>query len=174
MGIKGMSLQYNMSSYDIKFHTVSRESSLFPYVRENDTIVYECDGKEGTVAFNGYFYVENGPPPYPEDSDPMINRPQRYSEWLPKKLIMYVTLRETEPYTHEFNEDTGFTHTSYKELEKYCYMIEVYKKEVYESTDEISEIDDEDGEPLHVCFFPTNKMKLWFRVLEDCSDIWRA
>jgi hypothetical protein len=35
---------------------------------------------------------------------------------------------------------------------------------------EISEIDDEDGETMKVCFFPTNRIRLWFRVLEDMND----
>jgi hypothetical protein len=131
--------------------------------------VYECDGKEGSIEFDGYYYVEAGPPPYPEDSDPTIqpwDKPRRYSEWLPKKVFMSMTLRDKEPYrTERFNE--GWTQ-HYTEHKKEFYMIEIYKKEIYESTDVISQIDD-DGELMDVCFFPTNKMKLWFRVLEDVS-----
>lgn len=160
-----------MTTYDIYFHTTSPEEYRTPYVRgEHDTIVYECDGKEGTIAFNGYFYVENDPPPYPEDSNPTMQpweRPRRHSEWLPKKVAMSLTHREKEPYKRDYDEEKMCTREYYKEYEKCFYIIEIYKKEVYESTDEISKIDDEDGEEMNVCFFPTNRMKIWFRVLED-------
>jgi hypothetical protein len=138
-----------MPAYYVQFHTASPGDFSVPYVRHSDSVVYECDGKEGTITFNGYYYVENGPPPYPEDRDGRLKR--RYSEWLPKKLFMSLK-------------------PSIKHHKSVFYMIEVYKMEVYESTNEISEIDDEDGEPMKVCFFPTNRMKLWFRVLEDMND----
>jgi hypothetical protein len=111
--------------------------------------MYECDGKEGTIAFNGYYYVENGPPPYPEDIHRRARR--RYSEWLPKKVFMSLK-------SHDNQRQAVF------------YKIEIYKMEVYESTNEISEIDDEDGETMKVCFFPTNRIRLWFRVLENMND----
>jgi len=156
------------TTYDIYFHTISKEEYSSPYVRDSDSVIYECDGKEGSLAFDGYYYIENGPPPYPEDSDPTLKpweKPRRYSEWLPKKVSMSLTLRETEPYKTEKIEEGGIR-CYYKELQKVYYIIEIYKKEVYDSTDVISEIED-DGEPMNVCFFPTNKMKIWFRVIED-------
>ena len=137
-----------MPTYYVQFHTASPGDFSVPYVRHSDSVVYECDGKEGTIAFNGYYYVENGPPPYPEDSDGHIRR--RYSEWLPKKVFM--SLKPCD-----------------KHHKSVFYMIEVYKMEMYESTNEMSEIDDEEGEATKVCFFPTNRMKLWFRVLEDMN-----
>jgi hypothetical protein len=165
------------TTYDIYFYTASSEDFRTPYVCDSDSVVYECDGKEGSLAFNGYYYVENGPPPYPEDSDPTLKpweKPRRYCEWLPKKVTMNMTLRETEPYKTEKIEEGGIREY-YNEIKKEFYIIEIYKKEVYESTDVISEIED-DGEPMNVCFFPTNKMKIWFRVVEDldgekCSSI---
>ena len=44
------------------------------------------------------------------------------------------------------------------------YLIEIYKREIIEDTSVISEID-EDGEPMHICFCPTERMKLWFLVI---------
>ena len=155
-----------MTAYDINFGAADNDEFRTPYVRDGESVVYDCDGKEGTIAFNGYFYVENGPPPYPEDSD----RRRRNSEWLPKKAVMSLTHRDKEPYKREVDEVNKFmTHIFYKEYKKAFYMIEIYKMEVYESTDEISQIDD-DGELMDVCFFPTNQMKLWFRVLEDFNE----
>ena len=138
-----------MPAYYVQFHTASPGDFSVPYVRHSDSVMYECDGKEGTIAFNGYYYVENGPPPYPEDSHRRARR--RYSEWLPKKVFMSLT-------HHDNQRQAVF------------YKIEIYKMEVYESTNEISEIDDEDGETMKVCFFPTNRIRLWFRVLENMND----
>ncbi len=142
MGSKLDIIFTSMSKYNIQFHTVTPEDFNVPYVRDRDSIVYECDGKEGTLAFNGYFYVEAGP----EDS----NKPRRYPECLPKKVFMSLSCDHT-----------------YEQ-----YKIEIYKMELYESTNEISEIDGDDGEePMRVCFFPTNKMKIWFRILEDMNAV---
>ena len=138
-----------MPAYYVHFHTANPGDFSVPYVRHSDSVVYECDGKEGTIAFNGYYYVENGPPPYPEDRNGYVKR--RYSEWLPKRVFMSLK-------------------PSIKHHKSVFYMIEVYKMELFEATNEISEIDDEDGEPMKVCFFPTNRMKLWFRVLEDMNN----
>jgi len=158
-----------MTTYEIYFYTVSEDDRRIPYVRDGDTVVYDCDGKEGSIEFDGYYYVENSGPPYPEDSDPSLKpweKPERYSEWLPKKYIMSMTYKEKEPYKVVTNETRTCSYLYYNELQKDCYTIEIYKKEVYESTDQISQI--EDGEEmLDVCFFPTNKMKIWFRVLDE-------
>ena len=150
--------------YEIHFHGMNVEDRT-PYVRDGETVEYVCDGKQGTIAFDGYFYVENGPPPY-NDSAPLY---ERYEEWLPKKAFMFVTYREKDPYKTEAVD--GWTHLYYREFEKYAYIIEIYKKEVYESTDEMSNIEDGDsGEMMDVCFFPTNRLKIWFRVLEVLEE----
>jgi uncharacterized protein YkvS len=145
------------------------EGFATPYVRDGDTVVYDCDGKEGSIEFNGYYYVESGPPPYPEDSDTTLKpweKPQRRSEWLPKKCLMSMTYREKEPYKIVSDKKEMCSYLYYNELKKDCYIIEIYKMEKYESTDEISQIEDGD-EMMDVCFFPTNKMKIWFRVLDE-------
>ena len=57
-----------MTTYDVNFHTVNKDDFRCPYVRDGESVVYEYDesSSKGTIAFNGYYYVENGPPPYPE------------------------------------------------------------------------------------------------------------
>ena len=143
--------------YEIHFQGMGYHRA--PYVRDGESVIYECDGKEGTIAFDGYFYVENGPPPYE------LPAYRRYEEWLPKKAFMSMIRREKEPYKKEPVD--GVTRVYYKEFEKCLYVIEIYKKEVYESTNQTSYIEDGDGGDLmEVCFFPTNRMKIWFRVLE--------
>ena len=99
----------------------------------------EYNEKEGSIHFNGYYYVEDHAPPYPE-VEPW-ERPTRYNIWLPRVVIMSV-----------YKDD-------YKE-----YTIEIYKRIIHESTDKISEIE-EDGEPMRVCFFPTNRQTIYFRIL---------
>jgi hypothetical protein len=61
-----------------------------------------------------------------------------------------------------------FEKEAYKELECLQYIVEVYKKVIHENTDVISDIDDGDGENMKVCFFPTNRQTIYFRVLEIC------
>lgn len=159
-----------MTTYEIYFQTMSRGDFRIPYISDGDTVIYKCDGKEGSIEFNGYFYVENSGPPYPEDSDTSLKhweKPERYSEWLPKKYMMSMTYKEKEPYKIVKDEVKMCSYLYYNELQKDYYAIEIYKKEVYECTNEISEVEDEDGEMMRVCFFPTNKMKIWFRVIEE-------
>ena len=101
----------------------------------------EYNEKEGFIHFNGYYYVEDHAPPYVEDKVEPWERPIRYNIWLPRVVTMSV-----------YEED-------YKE-----YNIEIYKRIIHESTDKISEIE-EDGEPMRVCFFPTNRQTIYFRIV---------
>jgi len=103
----------------------------------------EYNEKEGSIHFNGYYYVEDHAPPYPEDLklEPW-ERPTRYNKWLPRVVTMSVYEDNT------YNE----------------YQIEIYKRIIHESTDKISEIE-EDGEPIRVCFFPTNRQTIYFRKI---------
>jgi hypothetical protein len=79
---------------------------------------------------------------------------------------MITQLREKEPYKEEVVDNV--TTSYYKELECLQYIIEVYKKVIHKNTDVISEIDDGYGENTRVCFFPTNRQTIYFRVLEIC------
>jgi len=44
------------------------------YIMDDKPIEYKCDGKEGSIYFNGYYYVEDGPP----------SHNTRYDKWLPE------------------------------------------------------------------------------------------
>lgn len=136
-----------------------------PYISGQEPIDYFCDGKEGYIHFNGYYYVENHAPPYPEDEAlEQWDRPRRHQEWLPQKLIMCMQLCEKEPYKVEVVINATRSH--YKELETLQCVVEIYKKVIHEKTDVLSEIDDSDGETMNICFFPTNRQTIYFRVLE--------
>jgi hypothetical protein len=181
-GVKGRELSSvkamsKTTKLEVYFHTTDSSRKL-PYVMEEEPIIFTCDGTEGSITFDGYYYVEDHAPPYPEDEAlKPWERPTRHSEWLPKVLQLYVKRRETEPYKVERIEPTDFdpligiesfggTTYYYKTLEEYAYEIEIYRRVVHESTDRISEEEDEDGTPMRVCFFPTNRQTLYFRVLK--------
>ena len=137
-----------------------------PYIHGQEPIEYFCDGKEGYIHFDGYYYLENHAPPYTEDDElEMWDRPSRYDTWLPQKLIMFMQLREKEPYKVEVNDNV--TQSYYTELENVRYVVEIYKKIIHENTDTISEIEDDDRKPMRVCFFPTNRQTIYFRVIEN-------
>lgn len=121
-----------------------------PYICSDEPFEYVCDGEEGYITFDGYYYVENHAPPYPEDSD--LENSGRYPEWLPKTMNMIYVKREEAPPS--------------KVIEETVYTIEIYKKIIHKSTNRISQIEDDDGEVMNVCFFPTNKQTIYFRILE--------
>ena len=132
-----------------------------PYICGQEPIEYFCDGKEGYIHFDGYYYVENHAPPYLEDD---ALGPWRCNTWLPQKLIMFSRLFEKEPFNVEVVDNT--TKSYFKELESLQYIIEIYKKVIHENTDIISEIEDNNRDTMRVCFFPTNRQTIYFRVLE--------
>jgi hypothetical protein len=73
-------------------------------------------------------------------------------------------LFEKEPYKVEVNDNV--TQSYYTALENVRYVVEIYKKVIHENTDVISEIEDDDREKMNVCFFPTNRQTIYFRVIE--------
>jgi len=120
----------------------SESYSSAPYIIDNTPIEYVYDGKEGYIIFDGHFHVDDHAPPYPEDDALQVwERPQHYSHWLPIKAEMYVK------------------HMKFEKI-----MIEIYKRIIHESTDRISEIEEE-GEKMSVCFMPTNRMTIYFRAV---------
>jgi hypothetical protein len=59
-----------------------------------------------------------------------------------------------------------------REVVEYLYAdVEVYRREKGKATDSYSTIEDDDGEEMNVCFFPTAIQRLYFRVLEIFEDV---
>lgn len=141
-----------------------------PYIMGQTPIAYECDGKEGYITFNGTYHVENHPPPYPEDEAlSRWERPRRYTEYLPKTHFLSVKKRESAPYKVQVS--VNVTRNHYRVFEENLYMIEIYKKVIHECTDHYGPVDLEgDGELTQVCFTPTNKQTVYFRVLETIES----
>ena len=154
-----------MTTVEIYFRSIGETPFRTPYIRDEETVEYICDGNEGTICFDGYYYVEDHAPPYPEDDEMKSwERPTRYSEYLPQKLHLYMKRREKEPYKQEVDEK-GISTSYYTIIEEYMYLIEIYKRVIHELTDKYTEIE-EDGMPMKVCFFSTNKQTIYFRILE--------
>ena len=153
-----------MTTLEIHF-PLSPDSKKTPYIRNEDSVEYTCDGKEGSLCFDGYYYVEDHAPPYPED-DAMNpwDRPNRYTDYLPQTVNLYMKRRETEPYKEEVDE-RGWKTYHYNIIEEHMYVVEIYKRIIHESTNKYSQVEDDD-EMMNVCFFPTNKQTLYFRVLQ--------
>ena len=89
--------------------------------------------------------MEDHAPPYPEQWK------RRNDKWLPRIVTMGVGKEDILDSCNILE---------YKE-----YIIEIYRRVIHESTDKISEIED-DGVPMSVCFFPTDKQTIYFRILE--------
>jgi hypothetical protein len=109
-------------------------------------IDYQISDTEGYIHFDGYYYVLN--------------------EEFPIRTMYNVTLRADEPYEEGETADGG-TYAKYKNVEDKWYEIEIYDRVKIEDTSRISEIDDEDGQPMRVCFFPTHEQKILFRVIKQ-------
>jgi hypothetical protein len=151
-----------MTTHQVYFYGCEKGThQKTPYIRGQEPIEYFCDGKEGYIHFDGYYYVENHAPPYLEDD---AVGPCRCNAWLPQKLIMFSRLFEKESCEVEVVDNV--TKSYFKEVESVQYTVEIYKKVIHENTDIISEIDDADGEKANICFFPTNRQTIYFRVLE--------
>jgi hypothetical protein len=153
-----------MDTLQIYFYNIGAEERRVPYINSNNPFEYVCDGKEGSLCFDGYYYVEDHAPPYPEDAGKERWECDRQSEWLPKKLRMHVVRSETEPYKQEGN--TSYFHV----LEDNTYIVEVYKRVKHENTDTYSKEEDDNGEEMNICFFPTDKQTIYFRVLETLKN----
>lgn len=125
----------------------SNKADTWPtlFINRDYPTQYTCDGVNGIFTFNGYYNVENHPPPYPEDEGLQIyERPYRYLTYLPKLFDMYVKTTDEEHY----------------------YRVEIFKKEIHKNTDKYSIIESDDGSEMQVCFFPTDKQTLHFKILE--------
>ena len=107
-------------------------------------IDYTISDKEGSIEFDGHYYV--------------------LDEEFTIRTFYNTTLREEKPYEEEISDEGHIT--KYRNLEDTYYEIEIYNRQKLEDTSRVSEIDDEDGSLMRVCFFPTHKQKILFRVIK--------
>jgi hypothetical protein len=96
---------------------------IAPFILGQEALAYECDGKEGSITFNGYYRVEDSA--------------------LPLKHLVSIKIREKEPYSVVQHEVPEISEEEYKKqgyrvlsheqsfyntLEQYMYRVEVYKR----------------------------------------------
>ncbi len=117
-----------MNKIEINF-TSKNISDRTPYVRNIIEFFIDIQNNYGYLEYDGYFYVDD--------------------EDLPINLNMFISQTEETPYKIENN--ISFYN---KIIDKY-YLIEVYKKEKYESTNKYSE---------SIYLFPTNREKIYFKI----------
>jgi hypothetical protein len=138
-----------MSAFFVEFYSLKNTTHDEPilFIDRDYPTSYNCDNHEGTFTFNGYYYVENHPPPYVEDMKlKSYERPFRYSHYLPKTLGLYIKSNTTS--------------------EEHYYVVEIYKMTLHENTNKYSTINDDDDSEIHVCFFPTHNQTVHFKILE--------
>jgi hypothetical protein len=146
----------------------SGASSSPPHIRELHS--YICDGSEGIIEFDGHYYLSNGSetPLYLQSSKSLPTKEIIFTQLL-SDTPKYVT-RAPHPYQPlelvPSHSSQNIEYVSYDVLEENLYLIEIYRRKIVECTDQISTIEDEDGEEMKVCFFPTARQRLYFRVLE--------
>jgi len=97
---------------------------------------YDINEKHGTIEYNGYFYIEDNK--------------------FPSEYMMCINKREDMPYKIEGN--TRY----YKHAMSYLYKIRIYRRVVIENTNVYSGEEDN----MRVCFFQTNRERLYFDVIE--------
>jgi hypothetical protein len=119
-------------------HFTTPDDSRGPYVQR--LIDYELTPTGGHITFDGYYYIE--------DSD------------LPKILTLDFSKREEKPY-----KVVNGGHHYHFEF-NYAAEVEIHEREIIKITDAISTIEDDDGEEMRVCFFPTRIQRLHFSVIK--------
>ena len=129
------------------------------YIQDLKNYSIDLTKNEGTIEFNGYYYVND-----PSDDEPKDEWTyhRRYSETLPTILLMYVYVMdgEAKPVPGEpgsFRQEI---------ISADHYLVQVYKRDIIQNTDVISTIEDEDGSEMNVCFFPTDHQRLHFQILK--------
>ena len=131
-----------MEIRQVQFYNAPDDQSMLPYITGQTPIEFNFDGKEGSILFDGHYFVEDHAPPYPDDGK------IRYDQWLPIKAMMITLLAESETVS----------------IADGMYTVEIYKRIMHEAT---SEYVDLEGHPeKKICYNPTAKQTIFFKVLE--------
>jgi hypothetical protein len=87
------------------------------------------------------------------------------------KEIKDISLNDTEGYVifdgYYYEDNTNLPQKMFSYILSRDDLYEIYEKEERKSTNVVSTIEDEDGTEMNICFFPTNIIKLKFRVIKD-------
>jgi len=128
----------------VNVYFIGKDNQRIPFVRNDTVLSYTNDCSEGSITFEGHYYVEDHAPPYNNDSAlPIWKRSQHYSDYLPQMMELFVEIRETNPYKEEI-------------IEKHYHKIEIYKR-----------IFHEDSTVISYSNFPPNKQTIYFHILDQ-------
>ena len=120
-----------------------------PYIQKLIDFNVDKNTKEGYIQFNGYYYTE--------DSE------------FPVDIHFITQLHEDKPSRKDILPDGTIQYT-FETLETSFYHVQFYKRETIMDTSVVSTIEDEDGEEMNICFFPTAEQKIYFRVLKEFDN----
>jgi hypothetical protein len=139
-------------------HFTTKSTRRYPYIKDLFNYSIDLTLNEGTVEFDGYYYVH--------DEEPKNEYERQYSEVLPTRLLMDVIVMDAEakPVPGKPGSYTQETISANQ------YYVEIYKREYIKNTDVTSIIEDDDGEEMRVCFFPTDHQRLHFRILKEVKS----
>lgn len=147
---------------------IIRDSTNNPYFEE--VYDYKCDGEKGELEFNGYYYVN--------DISNKNNNDIQFACSLPKEEMLCVTeFQDVPPRIWNEERRCSFINIDGESpllmgecteriVNEHLYKILVEKREKIINTSEYGPVEDNDGETINVCFFPTYRQKIYFRVLE--------
>jgi hypothetical protein len=115
---------------------------------------YKNDGNEGCIEFDGYFY-------YTLKGDEPEDEYSGYTRYKPlEKAILSV-----------FYDPNGVgdlpERPASERLTDTFWEIEFIRREIVKNTNSYSEIEDDDGEIMNVCFFSTNHQRIYFKILRE-------
>jgi len=108
---------------------------------------YMNDGQTGFIEFNGYFYYSIGD----ESND-------RY-EKVKNAVLCVCNIHDRENILPPRPDSERLCDTFWE--------IEFTHREILKNTDSISQIEDQDGSVMDVCFFPTNYQRIHFKILRE-------
>ena len=122
----------------LAFFSTSDRPYHKPSLADDEPMVYECDGKEGMITFDGSLDIA-------DTLHHSSNYPASHP-LLPLQCEMHVTERNTVVNTYN------------------RYIIEIYKRILHEDTTRLNPIEDGD-DIMYVSFSSSNRQTIYFRVI---------
>jgi hypothetical protein len=136
---------------NIQFHIVHPQDSIITfYVRK--LYDYVNDGENGHIEFNGYIYYD-------------VGNETKYNRSLTKSILC-MTEYSAEGIVNSDKPEV----TTYSFIQHHIYEVEFYRREIIKNTNAYSTIEEDDGTEMNVCFFPTDRQRVYFKVLREILE----
>ncbi len=133
------------------------------YVQELFEFHLDHAASKGFLEFNGYLYANvPGDPAEICEWDPTQPPRKKYGTDV-SRALMYFWETDTEGKPHP--EKPGVT--TYAYIDEGLLLIEFTRREIINNTDSYGPVqDDDDGDEMNICFFPTDHQRLHFKILQ--------